>query len=303
MLLTRCAAIAQNPIPNAGFENWTNFGLYDEPNDWTITSNYVSFQDTIITSFKSTQAHSGQYALKLKARTFYESDSNGTAIAGDNAIASLIHPILPNQFPGFPIPNQPPFLSGYYQYDAWQGDTCTIMVIPTLWNPILGYSEGIGLGVFQSATPTNGYTPFSIPINYAPGYVPDSAIIVLVSSSLDSLILITGNSGTFLVDDLAYTGTILALPREDAFAEPLLAYPNPSQGFTRLQLPARTPENAALTITDLQGRVVYYQEKALPVAGPPVLPLDLRHLPAGLYLVSLSSADNWTARTKLVVKQ
>ena len=75
--------------------------------------------------------------------------------------------------------------------------------------------------------------------------------------------------------DPTLTATATAGPRE-----PTALFPNPARGAATLRLPAGTP-GALLTLTDALGRAV----RRYPAPAGPETALDLRGLPAGLYLL------------------
>ncbi|MDO7852678.1 T9SS type A sorting domain-containing protein [Hymenobacter convexus] len=85
-----------------------------------------------------------------------------------------------------------------------------------------------------------------------------------------------GNTG-FLASltDPTLTATTAAIPRE-----PAQLYPNPARHAATLRLPAGTAP-APLTLTDALGRPV----RRYPAPAGPETSLDLRGLPAGLYLL------------------
>jgi serine protease AprX len=74
-------------------------------------------------------------------------------------------------------------------------------------------------------------------------------------------------------------------------------FPNPSGGQVSLNLPS-TSTDILLRIHDMQGRQVY-QQKVL--AGPRIVPLELSHLPAGIYILSYPKASNIKA-SKLIIQ-
>jgi agmatine deiminase len=78
-------------------------------------------------------------------------------------------------------------------------------------------------------------------------------------------------------------------------------YPNPSRGWTCIQLQTNQPTNVEVRLTDLCGRTLreLYQGPAGPDAKP--VWFDTRELSSGIYLVECSSQGN-TRKLKLVVR-
>ena len=85
-------------FPNGGFENWTNQGTYEDPQYWT-GMNMLTLFGAEETAIKSTQAHSGTYALKLVTSISLERpDALSCAITDDGALKRLkFHDLLTGQ--------------------------------------------------------------------------------------------------------------------------------------------------------------------------------------------------------------
>jgi serine protease len=73
-----------------------------------------------------------------------------------------------------------------------------------------------------------------------------------------------------------------------ASAAQLSVYPNPAHRSFTLSLPLGAPQRAEMVLIDALGRSVRQQQVQLPAAGPSA-PIDVRGLPAGVYVLRLQT--------------
>jgi hypothetical protein len=73
--------------------------------------------------------------------------------------------------------------------------------------------------------------------------------------------------------------------------ETIYVYPNPAVEEVRIELPTNLSENMSVRIMDIHGRVI--QEKNMAISfGDQLLRFNVSQLPAGVYLLHLSSGQN-----------
>lgn len=87
---------------------------------------------------------------------------------------------------------------------------------------------------------------------------------------------------------------------ENADQVSLLIYPNPSTGLMNIEWMGIAGK-VALTLTDLQGRVLYTQEVHSPPTGEYKGTLQMREYQRGIYLLKIQSPDKWITR-KILLK-
>ncbi len=175
-------------IPNADFENWSNF-TYDEPMLWT-SSNSESVPAFSIPTVTPVVGFSG-----LAARIETYIIGNDTL---KGAISNTNMDILAGEG-GVPYTDQPTELTGYYRYDLPGNDTALILVV---------FKSGgvvISTDLFQikGTGSEPNYVPFNFPLTLSA--VPDSVIIACTASNLMTNQGIA--SGSWIeYDELAFTG-------------------------------------------------------------------------------------------------
>ena len=175
-------------IPNADFENWSNFN-YDEPAFW-FTSNMETVPAFSIPTVSPVVGFAG---LSARIETY---------IVGldtlKGSLSNTVQDILAVEG-GVPYSEQPTELTGYYRYDLPGNDTALILVVFKSAGSILSSDlfkiKGTG------SEPT--YVPFSFPLTLAS--MPDTVIIAATASNLITNQGITSGSWIEL-DELAFTG-------------------------------------------------------------------------------------------------
>jgi len=182
-------------IVNGNFESWTATP-YDMLAGWT-NSNVQSIPQIGKPSyFKSTDAHSGSYALELQTVT------NGVDTVGAYTLDAPNPGGKGNFTGGTPYSSQPTKITGYYKYSSPGKDSAGMLVIFKKAGVIISQD------MFTLA-PVSGYTAFSH--NLSLNSTPDSMIIGIVSSYriINNNNYSTGEipGSTLYMDDLVFTGT------------------------------------------------------------------------------------------------
>lgn len=181
-------SVQAQAIPNADFENWSNF-TYDEPMLW-FSSNIESVPAfsiptvTPVVGFSGLAARIETYIIGTDTLAGVISNTNMDILAGEG---------------GVPYTDQPTELTGYYRYDLPGNDTALILVIFKSGGVIISTD----LFKIKGTGSEPNYIPFNFPLSLSS--VPDSVIIACTASNL-----ITNQgvaSGSWIeYDELAFTG-------------------------------------------------------------------------------------------------
>jgi hypothetical protein len=305
-LLLTTSAFAQ--IPNASFENWTHTATsgaggaegYDQPVSWGTPNAYVSTYDSIYMCTKGTGGASGggSYYLQLTSKTInalgFPITVPGAAVTGNINIAGTTISVSG----GFPFTSRPATLTGYWQYTASGSDQGFIVVYLSKWNMALNRRDTVSFTNY--ALPTAAvtfWTAFSIPLNYSKGSIPDTAMVLLSSSSLTSAVA----GSKLYVDTLAFEGNVptgVVTVVNDRAATTI--YPNPTKDFATIYYYGLFAGQVQVNVTDITGKTVR-KFSAKVINGSNNINLDLRGLLKGDYLVNLSDGLG-TECKKLVVE-
>ncbi len=270
LLLLSAKVIAQ-PIPNNGFENWSQQGPFLTPNSWAISPGVK----------QAMNAHSGSYALTCSIDTFTNPQTStldtiaGMAYSG----AQTMGPPQPGtNLSGYAFAFRPDSLTGWATYMTQYYDSFSIAVTLSKWNSTSGMRETIGFGEWVSNAVIGNYTRFALPINYMNNTVPDSALIQ---------IQILGGPGakhigtTLTVDDLLFVTVTLpnAIATLENTTTTLELMPNPA---TTALMVKTTAVFDHFEISNLVGQVVMQTN---------VTAFSIAALPNGMYTLSAIKKD------------
>ncbi len=281
LLLFITTASQAQTIPNAGFENWTNFGTYSDPTSW---SSYNSMSGSVFTCEQGTPGAVGASYLKLTVK------NTGPNIS---AIAVSAPSFLGGLNPGFAYAGRPANLTGKWQYLVSPNDTSFIEVFFFKWNTATQTSDMIGFGSqIILADSVTSWANFSIPIFYQSGSTPDSATIVIGAGAAYVPVI----NDYLYIDDLAFTGTgansVSQLSHEASFS----IAPNPVSDHTTISF-KEEQHDATITILDLLGRKV----SEMHCTGKEAI-INKGTMKEGIYLVQIIDDKNNLATVRIAVQ-
>lgn len=287
IVIQTSTSTAQNPLPNAGFETWTQYsgGLgsnYREPDGWN-TANQCSQILANYAVSRITGAHSGTYAAELKTKSAFGSILMNGLITTAEIICSTNSG---GQEGGISSSLIPDSIAFWYKYAPAGVDTAYVQVL--LFNGADTVSETKGqLYVAKSewtrasfAIPTPTSTPTVISTLFNSSWGDGSQGQAVVNS-------------TFTIDDVEFifaTGV-----NENAQKNLIKVYPNPVQDI--LNVSNANGGNTVLEVIDATGRSV--MTRTLHGANSR---LDVSALPNGLYMYQLRSTNRQVLRTGKFLK-
>lgn len=279
-------SFAQNPLPNAGFENWTQFAggfgsTYREPNGWN-SSNQCSSLIANYSVTRTEDSHSGQYAAQLRTRSAFGNIfingllSTSEVVCGDNTGG------IRGGVPSGTIPDSVAF---WYKYSPEGNDTAYVQVILLAGGDTLSYAKG---RLFEQKTDWTRAS-FAIP---APTGTPDTISTLFNSSWGDGSQGQAVVNSTFIVDDVEFViATSIGEQHKGAQWE---VYPNPVRDILNIR---GTELPAMLEMLDATGRTVMTQH----MDGMRST-VDVSTLPPGLYLYRISGPQGKVMRTGKVLR-
>ncbi len=219
-------------ILNGGFENWSN---NFNPDNW-ITNN--SFVYTSIS--KSTDKHSGQYALKGEVVNFDSSSIPPILFGGADG-------------QGFMVTKRYASLDGYYKFKPVAGDVLNIV--------IKMYKDNFPLAVLDTTLQSSStYIEFSLPIKYSNSDIPDRIFLeTIISDTTGSVPAHVGSN--FFLDDIELTGESVAgvtnaVVQVPAKFKVYQNYPNPFNPSTTIRYSIPETGNVSINIYDIEGNLI-----------------------------------------------
>lgn len=264
-------AFGQNPIPNPGFETWSN-GM---PTSWT-TNNLISIATPVL---QSNSAHAGTFAARLEIVNAF-----GQAYP---PVLTILNPTAINQSYGS--------FSFYYKCSLTSDDGLAIDV--NLKDS--GTSVAAATGTIESGSNTSVYTLKTLPFFYFGGSPNEFDISFVLGSSTTSSTMTIGSY--VIIDDLSF-GTPVG--DEEFLNEPSLSlggvFPNPVHGMGSLPFTLSESGSVHLEICSLDGKKLFDVLHTELTQGSYKADLDAGELAPGVYLCKMS-AENQVIYSKILV--
>ncbi|MDF7813696.1 T9SS type A sorting domain-containing protein [Hymenobacter sp. YC55] len=306
-LFTSTTTSAQ-AISNGTFETWVSRRGLEVPFSWTTVDEGIEsspaggFYNTV-TASKDGSSHAGTYAAKLETKsdplfsTLFGPVPGGLLLgtADFNSVTDVLADRDISGVGGLPFTTRAANMQFYYKLTGNNALPDSAYAIVALTRTTGGTTQTIASGSLR-LLPAAAYTLASVPLQYTSALTPDSIHIAFASGLAD-----TRTAGTTLfVDDVVMTG-IVSATKNPALEAALTVYPNPSSNSEfRLTSPTKpTVATAPYTITDATGHVVR-TSAAAPASLANGRPLELRGLPAGVYMLQLNTSEGLLTRKLLI---
>lgn len=270
-------------FPNGGFENWTNQVTYEDPQYWS-GMNMMTMFGAEETAIKSTQAHSGTYALKLVTSVSdIGSDGEMDTLPGI-LILGTTDILSGTGTTGHPFIHRPDSLVGWYKLTSPDNDPFQLQVGFTKWDAGNSSQETIGATYYQGQ-PSATYVRFSVPITYSDNSLPDSLQAFIGNASNGS-----GAGNELYLDDLSFVYNSTA-GLEEQTAQ-IRLYPNPvsSELFIQSDQPIQQ-----IFVRDLHGKQVFELN-----TNTEHYQLETGDLTPGVYFCELHFSNGSSQRLKFV---
>jgi len=245
LFLFSCAVVkAQNPIPNPSFENWTDHGNYSDPDGWQ-SDNYVSAGFGVVPVEPDTVPQEGELCAKLVTKG---GDTLSSISAAGILCAGTFNSTILFCDGGFPCPQTYNYFNGYAFYTPVGDDKAGVAAYFFKWNENKNARDTIGVA-FSPMEDTGGdYVYFSLKFSFISLAEPDSACVILASSTS------AGNNppkGSKLrVDNLEFSDVTGI---DEATSNASAVFPNPADDKIIFQM-TPTPDRYTLNIYDAMGR-------------------------------------------------
>jgi len=250
ILLFMTSLQGQTPVPNGGFETWTSFGSYENPQYWDTPNQSIAlaipFGTKVVT--KSSDHNTGSFSARLESKQL---TLPSVVVPGVVTLGTLTIDIFAQTFSingGVPINDKPTHLKGFFKYSPKGGDSCAIGIGMMHWNGT--GRDSVGIGIFSTHDTVNTWTPFYAWIDYVLPDAPDTFNILAISSA-DS----TPTAGSVLyVDDISLDYTT-GINREDPSAG-IEIYQDREEQQILVYFDFEKPEATDVKLYNMTGQVV-----------------------------------------------
>ena len=265
-------------IPNPGFENWTNAGSYDDPDNWG-TLNSTTSALGVYTVTKGTPGYGGSNSyIKLTARSL---GAFGT-VPG-LVVTGSINTTTQAVYGGFPCSTRPVSMGGFFQHMA-TGTGGAIVCVFTSWNSTTMSTDTIGAGALTLTGMAMSWSGFTVPITFFASGNPDTCQIIMMTSVTN----VTANDYLW-VDDLAFNFNT-GIEDHDVKSLNASVFPNPCSEFFTLNYACDNNETFQVDVTDITGKI-FQQETMNAMAGENKFDFDVADLSSGLYFVTIRNNE------------
>jgi len=224
---------------------------------------------------KSTDSHSGNYAVQLESVVSFNGDSiclltNGSLEGEDGPTG------------GMPVFEFPKMITGYYKYTPVGND----LALAGLW--LYHYDSGAGVtetlqeSIIQ-LPPASEYTYFELPVLYYNLPAPDTLNIAFAPSNYEGSFI--GLGSTLLVDDLEITYQPFITSTNENHDTQTQVYPNPARDKINIWIKDWINQEVSVSIINLSGETVY-SNKTWEINND-TFGIDVRNFDPGMYFYSI----------------
>lgn len=263
-------------VPNGGFENWIDYGAFEEPEEWQ-TPNQVTSPLNIFTVEKTTDAIAGNYAARLESKELM----GGMFVAPGAVTLGIFEINLVTQTGiitgGIPYNERPEKLKGYFKYFPKPNDFCQFFVL-FYKTDTLGQRDTIGTGYFSVNDTVDVWSPFEADIYFVSPQEPDTMNIIFIASYIDNPIA----GSTLYIDSVSFDFST-GIEHPETNTEQACLYPNPAAGYVNVILP-QNETNAEMQIFNLRGELILNRK----ICSSPAS-IDVSSLSCGCYLYRIVS--------------
>lgn len=228
---------------NSDYETWTGTAPSYWPAQWGLYSNNLPLTGSL-DSLRSSDAHSGNYALQLSVWYFY---------TDTKAVQKV------------PVTNRPVALSGWYKYtentiknqttNQVTDDTANATVYLTKWNTNSFSADTVGYGKIDLLG-SKTYQQFTCSISYTSPTIPDTVIVSLdpslMKNGANTYFSDAGYSSYLKIDDLMFQSSSTSI--DPIGTEEIMLWPNPAKSYIEVSVPWTS--SCSASIIDVLGRVV-----------------------------------------------
>ncbi|MBK7211975.1 MAG: T9SS type A sorting domain-containing protein [Bacteroidales bacterium] len=284
--------VIQAQIANPGFENWTNFGTYDSPDSWG-NLNATTASTGIFTVTKGTTAPaSGAAYIKLMTR-----EIGGNTITPGIIVTGQLDPVTHRPISGFAYTGRPEKLKGKWQYMGYGADVASISAWLTRWNPLTQQRDTIARLNGSPSGMLHSWGNFSFSFEYQSGNNPDTAVVMISSSSQ------TPVKNSFIwIDDVSFDGTVTGL-ENPVSVQSFNVFPNPATSYTKVNLVSQQQGLVRIVLSDNIGNQVLETEEGVSVGSNQItLDLSSGRIKSGIYFLQVYTSSQTYAR-KLIIRK
>lgn len=240
------SVLSKAQIPNNSFETWTTTNGYQTPSNWD-NLNQITYSSGIYTCMDGTPGYLGASYLFLISKTI-----PGKGVVPGVAVCGEIDTITYKPKAGYPFTGRPQYLSYYMQFMPYdQTDSISVKILLTKWNQTQLKRDTIAYGASYFNSMAHNWFYNGTSLNYFSGNAPDSAIIVISSSSS-----IPKDGSYVYIDNLQFNGNVIGIDENYLNDYNVSIFPNPASETITVKVDSKDEFPFELTIYDCVGKLI-----------------------------------------------
>jgi hypothetical protein len=241
----------QGQIPNSSFETWIQQNGYRDPESWG-TLNEATRSYSVFTCQRLGPGSKSNYFLYVNTV-----NAPGRGVIPGRVVSGRIDTNTFKPLSGYPFSGRPSEMTYDMQYMPYDpSDSCSVEVLFTKWNAIAGKRDTIARGASYYNAMAHVWFESKISLGYRNGEEPDSAMIVISSSSSRP------KTGSYIyIDNLQFKGVVAGVRETGPVPDTIRIYPNPAAGTVFIGLEdVQAGRQAQVAIYDTAGNLLLQEE-------------------------------------------
>lgn len=284
--------VIQAQITNPGFENWTNFGTYDSPDSWGNLNASTASTGIFTVTKGTTVPASGAAYIKLMTK-----DIGGNTITPGIIVSGQLDPVTLRPISGFAYTGRPEKLKGKWQYMGYGSDVASISAWLTRWNTVTQQRDTVARLNGSPSGMLHSWGNFSFSFEYFSGNNPDTAVVMISSSSQNPV-----KNSFIWIDDVSFDGAVTGLEAA-APVQSFNVFPNPASNYTKVTLNGQQQGMVKIRLSDNIGNQVLESEEELtPGSNQFTLDLSSGRIKSGIYFIQVRTSSQTYSR-KLIIRK
>lgn len=269
-ILAFATVTAQTTIPNAGFENWTASGTYENPDSWDSPNDVTSSLGKIVVEKEEVYVHGGSYAAMITVQSSFAGNLPGMLTLGDFSFDLMSMTATIDG--GTPFTGRPEKMTGWYQYEPSNNDICLIGAF--LLQDNSGTWDTIAIAGFETSATVLTWTQFDAVFDYRNSNTPTHLNIILMPTDRNN----PQAGSTIYIDDLTFE-----YPQSigESSENPVKVYSDQKNEIINLIF--KEPTSSVITIIDINGKKL----KSVRASGNESS-IDMTGISSGVYVIQVS---------------
>ncbi len=270
-------------VPNGDFESWGSFGSYENPEFWS-TANDITSSLGVITTQKTTDSYTGDFAALMEAKTVLTFSVPGLITLGDFTID--IWSQQSEITGGIPFDLRPDKINLHYKYTPVPGDNFRIGMW-LLRDDGTDVPDTVATALFNGFDGTDGYNLLSLNIEYRSEETPEILNIIAISTNPDNPVI----GSVLKIDDIYFecsTGI------EQRIVSAGITYPNPAKDFLFVN---KEFINMTVEVYNQQGVILRRINNSFESR------VSVAELPAGMYFIRAYNSESSEIYYQKIIKK